>query len=948
MSCEHDCERPADFPALIFNRPALPRIGYRVGGYAEMRAHMLALIDQSPALSTWTHRGPDDPGIALIESAAIVGDILSLYQEDYANETWLRTALRRDAITDLVRLLGYRPAPGLGGRARFALAVKGDRPVRVSAGLQLKAQLEGADAPATFETETGVEARPALSEFRLYRPRSVPSIVNGMKSFEYRGSVELKAGDKLMVGLAKGDAANAAYDHTQILIVDKVTEAFGIKQVTTKGSLESLSSLLLSLSPVFSATTTLATSASSLALSATATAVSSVFSGGLVASLGSSVATVSLASSASFVSAGVLTGISALPAYSGLLQAGLALASAYSTPRLVAWKLGNTHRHFGHAAPASRVQVDVDGRATEIPVPYTRVLNTTQGDPAGPQLGALQLPIEGEDDTLTAGLTVLVEANLMPGASGTPRKRLLARRVRQLDRQSLAWGAQTGAATVLMLDADLAINEGTTALTHTDIRGVSAHLVQGAAFELRALPVNTGATEGSKLDFYGDEADAQALLGRTLLMTERSGPVAAQVQLVRAQTSGEPRWEITLDRTVGYARYGHDEPAVWNYANLVEASEGKTEADTVLGDGDARTVFQTFALLKSPLTYLLDTTVSPPQLSEIEIRVDGMLWQRVESFFDAGPRDAVYIVRESDDGKSHVQFGDGQRGARLPSGRGNVIATYRSGSGAHGPLKVDAQVSAQPRFAGFDAAFLHEPVTGGAQREPEHSVKRAAPGTMQSLGRIVSLADYETEAQSLPGVLKARASWTLLDGAPVLALTVLTDGLAAADATALDAALRAAVAARGPARCALTLRLGNRRFVTMGLRVGFDARLRSADVAAAVHQALGSDPDDVALDDLPSGGLFDWRGRQFGQDVHGSQIVGRVQNVPGVAWVELTRLGFASTTLLLISSSVFTGSAFVPASLRRVVCPATSLLGLKAGDLALEWVGVEPVEGRTA
>lgn len=942
MSCDHDCERPVGFPAAIFNRPALPRIAYRIGAYPEMRAHMLSQIDQAPALAAWTHRGPDDPGIALVESAAIVGDILSLYQEDYANETWLRTALQRDAVTDLVRLLGYRPAPGLGGRARFALAVKGDKPVLVPVGLQLKAQLEGAEKPATFETATSIEARPALSQFRLYRPRNVPNIANGMLRFEYRGDVELKAGDKLMVGLQHGDAANGAYDHTQVLIVDKVSEAFGIREVTTKGALESLNSLLIATAPVFSAAA-LPVTASSLAMNSVSTAVASAFGSGLVSSVATS--SLSLAGSANFVSAGVLTGISMLPAYSGLLQAGLALASVYSTPTLVAWKLGSTHRHFGHAAPASRVQVDADGRATEIPVPYTRVLNATQGDPAGPQLKATQLPIEGEDDTLSAGLRVLVEANLSAGANGSPHKRVLARRVRQLDRQSLAWGAQTGAATVLTLDADLAITEGSLALTHTDIRGVSIHMVQGNPFELRALPVNTSATEGTKLDFYGSAADANALLGRTLLMAEADGPKPAQVQLVRAQTAGEPRWEITIDRTVGYARYGHDDPQVWNHANLVDATEGRTEADIVLGDGDARATFQTFALPKTPLTYLLDATISPPQIPEVEVRVDGLLWQRVESFFDACPLDTVYIVRESDDGQSHVQFGDGLRGARLPSGRGNVVATYRSGSGARGPLKADAQVSAQPRFTNFDAALLLEPVTGGADREPDHSIKRAAPGTMQSLGRIVSLADYETEAQSLPGVLKARASWTLLDGAPVLALTVLTDGLASADASALDAALRAAVAARGPARCALTLRLGNRRFVIASLRIGYDARTRSADIGAAVHAALGTDPDDTALDDLPSGGLFDWRLRNFGQDVHGSQVTGRVQNVPGVVWVELTRLSFSPLSRLL--PAAFGGASLVPASQRRVTCPATSLLGLKAGDLAIEWVAVEPAEGRT-
>ncbi|RZL06669.1 MAG: hypothetical protein EOP40_17270, partial [Rubrivivax sp.] len=112
MSCDNNCRQAAAFPKPIFNRPGLATIDYRIGSYSDLRGHMLSLLDASPALADWTHRLPDDPGIALIEAAAEVGDILSFYQDLYANEAYLRSAKWRDSVGDLVRLLGYRLAPG--------------------------------------------------------------------------------------------------------------------------------------------------------------------------------------------------------------------------------------------------------------------------------------------------------------------------------------------------------------------------------------------------------------------------------------------------------------------------------------------------------------------------------------------------------------------------------------------------------------------------------------------------------------------------------------------------------------------------------------------------------------------------------------------------------------------------------------------------------------------
>jgi len=862
MSCDNNCDKPVAFPRLLFNRPALPRIDYRIGAYGDMRAHMLSLLDQHPALKAWTHRGSDDPGIALLESAAIVGDILSLYQNDYANEAYLRTATLDESVTGLVRLLGYRPAPGIGGVARFALAVKGTLPVAVPAGLMFDAQLDGAEKPATFESTAAITAVPALSAFHLHRPRLVPAIVNGMDTFQLgaAGAVELQPGDRVMVGLVQGATGNGAYAHTQVLEVDKAWDAYGIRYIKTKGQLQALDTWT--------------------------------------------------------------------PFFFGF---GTTLSPRItSTSRLVAWKLGGDFRHFGHAAPISQVDVNLQGRATTLPTSFSRVLDTTQTSEVEPALSTLQLPLDGETPDVTAGITVLVQARL--SGRGSTVTRLLARRVQKVEARTYSWAGQSGASSLLTLDADLAISEGTANFNRADIRQLSVHAVEGAAFELRAAPVNTSAASGNTLDFYGSNADAKALLDRTLLLLEPNGPAATLVQQVLPAPSGEPRFTLTLDRSADYTLYPHDEPTVTVHGNLVDATEGKTVPDTVLGDGDGRSLYATYTLPKAPLTFLLVPEQSPPQRPELEVRVDGLLWERVESFFDSGPLDNVYIVREAADGKALVQFGDGVHGARVPSGRGNIVATWRVGQGSKGPLKAGASVSAKPRLPGFDKAFMPEPATGGAAPEPASSVRLAAPGTMQSLGRIVSLADCETEAQSLPGVLKARATWALVDGAPVLMLTVLTDGLANADRVALDAALRAAFAARGPAQCALQLRLGNRRFTAVGLRIGFDARRRSEDLLPAVQRALGTSADAIALDDIPTGGLFDWRERQFGQDVHGSQLLGRVQNVEGIVWAELTRLSNSGRRTSTVSPTALVATA------QRLVCPADTLLALHNDNLAIAWV----------
>jgi hypothetical protein len=67
-----ECVRLPVFPRCPDNRPGLSEIAYRAGTYAEIREALLFHLNRHPVLQNWTHRGADDPGIALLEGAAIL------------------------------------------------------------------------------------------------------------------------------------------------------------------------------------------------------------------------------------------------------------------------------------------------------------------------------------------------------------------------------------------------------------------------------------------------------------------------------------------------------------------------------------------------------------------------------------------------------------------------------------------------------------------------------------------------------------------------------------------------------------------------------------------------------------------------------------------------------------------------------------------------------------
>jgi hypothetical protein len=238
-----------------------------------------------------------------------------------------------------------------------------------------------------------------------------------------------------------------------------------------------------------------------------------------------------------------------------------------------------------------------------------------------------------------------------------------------------------------------------------------------------------------------------------------------------------------------------------------------------------------------------------------------------------------------------------------------------------------------PQLAGI---ALPAPVTGGAPPESEDGARAAGPGRMQSLGRLVGLADYEAEALSVPGVLKARALWTGGgSSAPVIRVVVLSASGKPADAMYIAEVLRKSNATRGPSRWPVEVVAGERLPLAIEIAAGYDATLDVARVRAATLGAIGATGEEG--NGVDSGiGLFSWQRRQFGETAHASQIIAAVQNVSGVHWVELRALGSGDARVRSGGST--------PLSRRALACPEDQILSLTASDLSLTLTAVAAIQ----
>ncbi len=196
------------------------------------------------------------------------------------------------------------------------------------------------------------------------------------------------------------------------------------------------------------------------------------------------------------------------------------------------------------------------------------------------------------------------------------------------------------------------------------------------------------------------------------------------------------------------------------YGNVLQATRGEQVTGEILGSGDGSLANQTFTLKNNPLTYLSAPTQDNPQgvASTLTVWVNGIQWQEVPRFYGIGPDEMVYIVRQNSDGESSITFGDGSRGARLPTGSGNVVADYRFGAGAASPPALSITQVVKP-IKGLNTVNNPVPAYGGADAESEEQTRQYAPRSALMLGRAVSLLDFEAVVANVMGVTAVTVDW---------------------------------------------------------------------------------------------------------------------------------------------------------------------------------------------
>lgn len=169
--------------AAIHNPPGQSQLSYRIGTYETFFRAMLERLSTQrvpgltqPPLAALTTRAPDDPAIALLDSWAVVGDVITFYQERIANEGYLRTAIENRSVLELARSIGYEYSPGVAASAMLAFMVSttpGTPPViTIPKGTQVKSVPAPGQASQTFETIAPIEAR---AEWNTLKPRLTQS-----------------------------------------------------------------------------------------------------------------------------------------------------------------------------------------------------------------------------------------------------------------------------------------------------------------------------------------------------------------------------------------------------------------------------------------------------------------------------------------------------------------------------------------------------------------------------------------------------------------------------------------------------------------------------------------------------------------------------------------------------------------------------------------------------
>ncbi|MGH7062542.1 MAG: putative baseplate assembly protein [Stellaceae bacterium] len=904
-------------PAAIFNRAGLSSIAYRAGTHASFKASMLAALSDPafPALAPLTARDDSDFSIALLDAFAVAADILTFYQERLANESYLRTAVQQRSVNELARLVGYQPGPGVAASAPLAFTLNeasgSPDPVVIDAGSRVQSVPAPGQQPAVFETEAPLTARIAYNALPVETSSPV-SWQQVTTSLWLTGTATgLKPGDTILL-VDKSRLGNPPSEVWELRGVTAVTPDPANNRTRIDWDQGLFTTFQQGAADV--QVYAMRKRASLFGVNAPDPSIlPSLPSTGLV--LRTAARITEGTGDWNFIHDNAQADLDTV--YPDIAPTQADAGQFDSAPERFSWlvlSFPDAHSNF-------RKLYRIVRAADRAPLRYTLSFKTTS------------LTLDTDND-----LDVFVKATRQTTAFVQSEPLVVAEQplIAPIDGHALGSGTLTpvagDGATVLgggMLNLGQTIavigkrirlqldDDPAATLLGSDGR-TSIALAAGDVLLADAYPpvVDAGRATWQVLTTKGVAGTLTVAEGAiTLIAADKADPDISEAAVIAGIDPRSARTELGFARTLGRI---YDRATVRFNANVVAADHGETVKE-LLGSGDSSVANQRFTLKQAPLTYIAVPQGQGTQ-STLQVWVNDLQWHEEPNLLGAGPRDRVFETRRNDAGGVIVQFGDGQHGARPPTGQVNIRATYRKGLGSAGMVATGQLSQAIDRPAGLNAVSNPVAASGGADPDTAEEVRRSAPLHVLTLDRVVSLEDYQDFAAAFAGVAKALATWTWYGRTRGVVVTVAGAGGSSLDPDGETIAdLAAAMRSAGNPYVPVVV-LPHR---TVPFQIGGLVRVDETDY----------DPDQVlAATRAALAQAFGFDARGLGQGVAQSEVVAAIQAVPGVVAVRLTEFSRedvqSNLPEFLIATAPVAGERGIVAGAELLQIDVLSLVGL--------------------
>jgi hypothetical protein len=217
-------------PWVIFNPPGQLTIAYRAGNYAAFRHALLRALPGETELTVWRPGGDADLAVQMMEWWAYVSDILTFYNERIATQAYLGVADLPESVNRLIRILGYRPRPGIGASGTLAALLNTTRPVALPQGMQVQSKPGPGQQPQIFELSTATTVQQPDAVAARPVPPSSPLLSADGTTIWLAGKVSgIGTGDKLLLVNAGAVTSGAITGATWVIVqsVQSAADPYG-------------------------------------------------------------------------------------------------------------------------------------------------------------------------------------------------------------------------------------------------------------------------------------------------------------------------------------------------------------------------------------------------------------------------------------------------------------------------------------------------------------------------------------------------------------------------------------------------------------------------------------------------------------------------------------------------------------------------------------------------